>query len=81
MESTERAYYQALFRRDFGEARRLFRVLACSDHWTPDHLLYEGHKCGIFDEGDEGPYADTLKVVIRPEPATVRAGTVAVAAG
>ena len=62
-QSTERAYYQALFRRDFGEARRLYRVLACSDHWSPEHLQYEGHKCGIFDEGDQGAYPNTWEVV------------------
>ena len=54
MESTEREYYQALFRRDYAEARRLFRIVSASDHWAADHLQREGHKCGMFDEAD-GP--------------------------
>jgi hypothetical protein len=54
MESTERAYYQALFRRDFGEAQRLYRELACTDVWSADRLVREGHKCGIYDEADRG---------------------------
>ena len=50
MESTEREYYQALFRRDFAEARRLYRVLCCGDVWSADRVQRESHKCGIFDE-------------------------------
>ncbi len=70
MESTEREYYQALFRRDFGEARRLFRVLAVSDWWEADHVQYEGQKCGVYDEGS---YPDEWDVV-EPAATVVMAG-------
>ena len=52
MESTERAYYAALFRRNYREAQRLYRDLVCSDLWTPDRILREAHKCGVYDEAD-----------------------------
>ena len=52
MESAERAYYTALFRRDFREAQRLYREVVCSDAWTPDRVLREAHKCGLYDDAD-----------------------------
>ena len=52
MESSERAYYTALFRRDFREAQRLFREVSCTDAWTPDRLVREAHKCGLYDQAD-----------------------------
>ena len=52
MESSERAYYSALFRRDFPAAQRLYRELVCSDAWTPDRVVREAHKCGLYDEAD-----------------------------
>ena len=52
MESAERAYYTALFRRDYREAQRLYRELVCTDAWTPDRVVREAHKCGIFDDAD-----------------------------
>ncbi len=52
MESTEREYYAALFRRDYREAQRLYRVLSCTDTWSSDRVQREGHKCGVFDEAD-----------------------------
>ena len=52
MESAERAYYTALFRRDFREAQRLYREVVCSDVWTPDRVLREAHKCGLYDDAD-----------------------------
>ena len=52
MDSTERAYYAALFRRDFREAQRLYRELVCGDLWTPDRVTREAHKCGLFDAAD-----------------------------
>ena len=52
MDSAERAYYSALFRRDFREAQRLYRELVCTDAWTPDRVVREAHKCGIYDDAD-----------------------------
>ena len=52
MDSAERAYYTALFQRDFREAQRLYRELCCSDAWTPDRVVREAHKCGLYDEAD-----------------------------
>ena len=52
MDNTERAYYAALFRRDFQEAQRLYRELVCGDLWTPDRVTREAHKCGLFDAAD-----------------------------
>ena len=53
MESTERAYYQALFHRDFAEARLLYRLIACTNHWSAERVQREGHKCGLYDEASE----------------------------
>ena len=52
MQSAERAYYTALFRRDFREAQRLYREVVCSDAWTADRVVREAHKCGIYDDAD-----------------------------
>jgi hypothetical protein len=52
MMSPERAYYSALFRRDFDEAQRLYRELVCTDAWTADRVVREAHKCGIYDAAD-----------------------------
>lgn len=52
MESSERAYYTALFRRDFREAQRLFREVSCTDAWSPDRMVREAHKCGLYDLAD-----------------------------
>ena len=60
MESAERAYYTALFRRDFREAQRLYREVVCSDAWTPDRVLREAHKCGLYDDAD---HDDEMEVV------------------
>ncbi len=64
METIERAYYSALFRRDFREAQRLYRQVACSDAWTPDRLVREGHKCGLYDEADRDDLLDAAPVSI-----------------
>ena len=61
MESTERAYYRALFRRDYRQAQRLYRILACTDLWSPDRLMREAHKCGIYDEASHDD-ADVVEV-------------------
>jgi len=53
MQSTERAYYQALFHRNFAEARRLYRLIACTHHWSAERVQREGHKCGLYDEASE----------------------------
>ena len=52
MDSAERAYYTALFRRDFHEAKRLYREIVCTDTWTPDRVVREAHKCGLYDDAD-----------------------------
>jgi hypothetical protein len=65
MESTEREYYQALFRRDFAAARRLYRVLCCADVWPADHVQREGHKCGIFDEASYDDSWENVTVLRR----------------
>ena len=52
MDSAERDYYTALFRRDFPEAQRLYRELVCTDAWTPDRVVREAHKCGLYDSAD-----------------------------
>ena len=52
MDSAERAYYTALFRRDFREAQRLYREVVCSDAWTADRVVREAHKCGLYDHAD-----------------------------
>ena len=52
MDSPERAYYTALFRRDYREAQRLYREVVCSDAWTPDRVVREAHKCGLYDDAD-----------------------------
>jgi hypothetical protein len=52
MENAERAYYTALFRRDFREAQRLYREVVCTDAWTPDRVVREAHKCGLYDDAD-----------------------------
>jgi hypothetical protein len=52
METAVRAYYQALLRRDFLEAQRLYRLVALTDAWSAEALQRESHKCGIYDEAD-----------------------------
>lgn len=62
MASIEQAYYNALFARDFEEAQRLCKEVACTDAWTPDRLLREQDKCGERDKADRflmGPDAET----------------------
>ena len=69
MESSERAYYTALFRRDFREAQRLYREVACTDAWTPDRVVREAHKCGLYDDADrddETPPAVTAIATLLP---------------
>ena len=74
METIERAYYSALFRRDFREAQRLYRQVACSDSWTPDRLVREGHKCGLYDEADRDDFLDAAPVSITLVTETSMAG-------
>ena len=62
MESAERAYYTALFRRDFREAQRLYREVVCSDAWTPDRVVREAHKCGIYDDADHDDEPEVASV-------------------
>ena len=64
MESAERAYYTALFRRDFREAQRLYREVVCSDAWTPDRVLREAHKCGLYDDADRDEEASLAVTAI-----------------
>ena len=52
METTERDYYAALFRRDFGAAQRLYREIARTAHWPADRVVREAHKCGLYDAAD-----------------------------
>ena len=71
MESSERAYYTALFRRDFREAQRLFREVSCTDAWTPDRMVREAHKCGLYDEADrdeEVVVTSTVTVIAELRP-------------
>ena len=49
---SEQSYYDALFQRDYREAKRLYRLLSISDTWKPDRVIREAHKCGIYDEAD-----------------------------
>lgn len=70
MESTERAYYAALFRRDFKEAQRLYREVACGDLWSGDRVIREAHKCGIFDEADRDE-PETAATVATVAPVTM----------
>ena len=62
MDSAERAYYTALFRRDFHEAQRLYRELVCTDAWTPDRVVREAHKCGLYDHADHDEDAPVVRV-------------------
>jgi hypothetical protein len=64
MESTETAYYAALFRRNYAEAQRLYRELACTEYWTQERLVREGHKCGLYDAADREDNAATPGVII-----------------
>ena len=77
MESAERAYYTALFRRDFREAQRLYREVVCSDAWTPDRVVREAHKCGLYDDADrddEPPLvAVTTIATLRPRDRAIAA--------
>ena len=64
METTmERAYYAALFRRDYGEAQRLYRDLARTQHWTADQVVREGHECGLYDAADRREEAGTAGAI------------------
>lgn len=49
----EQDYYNSLFRRDFEEAKRLYRLIAVTKIWSNERLIKEGHKCGIYDEGEK----------------------------
>lgn len=74
--SEERAYYAALFHRDYTEAQRLYRELVCTDVWTADRVVREGHKCGLYDSADRDD-DDTVTVAViaelRPRQALVAA--------
>lgn len=70
MQITERAYYAALFRRDFAEAQRLYRILACTDFWPADCLRREGHKCGIYDEADRTDGLEETDLLVADETTT-----------
>jgi hypothetical protein len=78
MESAERAYYTALFRRDFREAQRLYREIVCSDAWTADRVVREAHKCGVYDEADRDD--DYAADVVTPITTLVPRETLAAAA-
>src|SRR5687768_18558947 len=54
VETTEREYYAALFRRDYGAAQRLYRELARTPHWPADRVVREARKCRHYDAADEG---------------------------
>ncbi len=67
VERVERDYYAALFRRDYGEAQRLYRELARTHYWSADRVVREAHKCGLYDAADrdeaEERYGDYLDLV------------------
>ena len=54
IESVERDYYAALFRRDYRQAQRLYWELARTPYWSADRVVREGHKCGLYDAADRG---------------------------
>ena len=60
---TERDYYAALFRRDYGAAQRLYKELARTALWPADHVVHEAHKCGLYDAADRGEYATAAAAV------------------
>ena len=79
MESAERAYYTALFQRDFREAQRLYREVSCSDAWTPDRVVREAHKCGLYDEADRDDEPIRLGSQVQPLPAPAQRPTLSAA--
>ena len=52
IESVERDYYAALFRRDYHGAQRLYGELARTPYWPADRVVREAHKCGLYDAAD-----------------------------
>ena len=62
METTERDYYAALFRRDYRDAQRLYRELARTAYWPAGRVVREAHKCGLYDAADRGEDAAVTTV-------------------
>ena len=73
IERVERDYYAALFRRDYGEAQRLYRELARTPYWSANRLVREAHKCGLYDAADRDEDAVvTVTVTVAAAGAAVR---------
>lgn len=65
LKTPEQEYYEALLKRDYVSAMRLYKDQLVMNGWTNERYVREGYKCGVYDEGDRALIEEVIPGIER----------------